>query len=158
MRLSDPRKTTPAEAARLENDGKSIVFITCSIHSNEVASTHTAVEFAYRLATEDNNPKFKAILDNVITFIEPSQNPDGVDIITQWYRKTRGTKFDGTNPPQLYHKYVGHDDNRDWYIFTQPETRNTAKLENLWHPEIVYDVHQMGYNTARIFVPPWMDP
>src|SRR5271168_1021710 len=155
MRLSDPRKTTPAEAARLEAEGKTIVMITCSIHATEVASTHTAVEFAYRLLTEENNPKFKAILDNDIILLEPSQNPDGVDIVTQWYRKTRGTPFDGTSPPELYQHYVGHDDNRDWYIFTQPETRNTAGLENQWHPEIVYDVHQMGANTARMFVPPW---
>ncbi len=157
-RLSDPRKTTPAEAARFMNEGKVIVMITCSIHATEVASTHTAVEFAYRLLTEDNNPKFKAILDNVILILEPSQNPDGVDIVTKWYRKTRGTAWDGSTPPELYHKYVGHDNNRDWYIFTQPETRGTAKMENLWHPQIVYDVHQMGPNTARIFVPPWMDP
>src|SRR5277367_5071912 len=158
MKLSDPRKTTAAEAAKLELEGKMIVMITCSIHATEVASTHTAVEFAYRLLTEDNNPKFKAILDNVILLLEPSQNPDGVDIVTKWYRKTRGTAFDGTSPPELYHHYVGHDDNRDWYIFTQPETRGTAMLENRWHPEIVYDVHQMGENQARIFVPPWLDP
>jgi hypothetical protein len=157
QRLADPRKTTPAEALRLANEGKTVVMITCSIHATEVASTHTAVEFAYRLLTEDN-PKFKTILDNTIILLEPSQNPDGVDIVTKWYRKTRGTPWDGTNPPELYHHYVGHDDNRDWYIFTQPETRNTATLENQWHPEIVYDVHQMGPNTARIFVPPWMDP
>jgi hypothetical protein len=158
MRLSDPRKTSEADAAKLELEGKMIVMITCSIHATEVASTHTAVEFAYRLLTEDSNPKFKTILDNVIILLEPSQNPDGVDIVTKWYRKTRGTQWDGTSPPELYHHYVGHDDNRDWYIFTQPETRNTASLENKWHPEIVYDVHQMGTNTARIFVPPWMDP
>ena len=158
MRLSDPRKTTPDAAAKLFAEGKTIVMITCSIHATEVASTHTAVEFAYRLLTEDNNPKFKAILDNVILLLEPSQNPDGVDIVTRWYRKTRGTAFDGTSPPELYHHYIGHDDNRDWYIFTQPETRGTATLENRWHPEIVYDVHQMGENQARIFVPPWLDP
>jgi hypothetical protein len=158
MRLSDPRKTNEAEAARLALEGKMIVMITCSIHATEVASTHTAVEFAYRLLTEDNNPKFKTILDNVIILLEPSQDPDGVDIVTKWYRKTRGTDWDGTSPPELYQHYVGHDDNRDWYIFTQPETRNTAALENKWHPEIVYDVHQMGANTARMFVPPWMDP
>jgi Zinc carboxypeptidase len=158
VRLSDPRKTTEAEAARLALEGKMIVMITCSIHATEVASTHTAVEFAYRLLTEDSNPKFKTILDNVIILLEPSQDPDGVDIVTKWYRKTRGTDWDGTSPPELYQHYVGHDDNRDWYIFTQPETRNTAALENKWHPEIVYDVHQMGANTARMFVPPWMDP
>jgi hypothetical protein len=158
MRLSDPRRTTPAEAARLEAEGKTVVMITCSIHANEVASTHTAVEFAYRLLTEENNPKFKAILDNVIILLEPSQNPDGVDIITQWYRKTRGTPFDGTSPPVVYNHYVGHDNNRDWYIFSQPETRATAGLENLWHPQVVYDVHQQGEYASRIFVPPWMDP
>jgi len=111
-RLADPRKITPAEAARLEDEGKTIVMITCSVHATEVASTHTAVEFAYRLLTEEN-PKFKAILDNVILLLEPSQNPDGVDIVTRWYRKTRGTPYDGTSPPELYHHYVGHDDNRD---------------------------------------------
>ena len=158
LRLADPRKTASAEAARLFQEGKAIVMITCSIHATEVASTHTAVEFAYRLLTEDNNPKFKAILDNVIILLEPSQDPDGVDIVTRWYRKTRGTPWEGTSPPELYHHYVGHDDNRDWYIFSQPETRNTATLENKWHPEIVYDVHQMGENQARLFVPPWMDP
>ena len=158
LRLADPRRTSPEEAAKLEVEGKAIVMITCSIHATEVASTHTAVEFAYRLLTDNNDPKFRAILDNVILLLEPSQDPDGVDIVTRWYRKTRGTKFDGTAPPELYHHYVGHDDNRDWYIFTQPETRNTASLENKWHPEIVYDVHQMGPNTARMFVPPWMDP
>src|SRR5215471_16648285 len=76
MRLSDSRRTTPAEAARLETEGKTIVLITCSIHATEVASTHTAIEFAYRLLTEQTNPKFKAILDNVIILLEPSQNPD----------------------------------------------------------------------------------
>jgi Zinc carboxypeptidase len=157
-RLSDPRRTLAAEAARLEVEGKAIVMITCSIHATEVASTHTAVEFAYRLLTEDNNPKFKAILDNVIVLLEPSENPDGVDIVTRWYRKTRGTEFDGTSPPQVYNHYVGHDNNRDWYIFSLPETRATAGLENLWHPQIVYDVHQMGQYTARMFVPPWLDP
>src|SRR5579885_1678576 len=69
-RLADPRKTPPAEAAKLFAEGKTIVMITCSIHATEVASTHTAVEFAYRLLTEQN-PKFRAILDNVILLLEP---------------------------------------------------------------------------------------
>ncbi len=89
----------------------------------------------------------------------PSLNPDGVDIVTRWYRRTLGTPFEGTSPPELYQKYVGHDNNRDWYMFTQKETQLTiAKLHNVWHPQIVYDVHQMGSNAARIFVPPWLDP
>ena len=157
-RLADPRLTTPAEAEKLVQEGKSIVLITCSIHSTELASTHTAVEFAWRLLTEDK-PRFRAILANTILLLVPSLNPDGVDIVGQWYRKTLGTPYEGASPPQLYHKYVGHDNNRDWYMFSQAETRMTiSKLHNVWHPQIVYDVHQQGANASRMFVPPWMDP
>ena len=95
-----------------------MVLITCSIHATELASTQTAVEFAYRLLTEDT-PRFRAILQNTILLLVPSLNPDGVDIVTRWYRRTLGTPFEGTGPPELYQKYVGHDNNRDWYMFTQ---------------------------------------
>ena len=105
-RLADPRITTDAEAENLITRGKTVVLITCSIHSTEVASTQTAVEFAYRLLTEDR-PHFRAILQNTILLLVPSLNPDGVDIVTRWYRKTLGTAFEGTSPPELYHKYVG---------------------------------------------------
>ncbi len=157
-KLADPRTTNDAEAEKLIAQGKTVVLITCSIHATEVASTHTAVEFAYRLLTEDK-PRFKAILRDTIFILVPSLNPDGVDIVTSWYRKTLGTPYEGTSPPELYHKYVGHDNNRDWYIFSQPETRHTiSQLHNVWHPQIVYDVHQQGAYASRIFVPPWLDP
>jgi hypothetical protein len=135
-----------------------VVLVTCSIHATELASTHTAIEFAYRLLTEDT-PRFRAILDHTIFLLVPSLNPDGLEIVTRWYRKTLGTRFEGTPPPELYQKYAGHDNNRDWYFFTQAETRLTvAQLHNLWHPQIVYDVHQQGPFASRMFVPPWMDP
>jgi Zinc carboxypeptidase len=156
-KLADPRRTTPAEAARLIDEGKTVVVITCSIHATEVASTHSAIQFVYNLLTQDT-PKFRAILDNVIIVLVPSQNPDGVDIVTRWYRKTLGTPYEGTSPPELYQKYLGHDNNRDWYIFSQPETRLTVSLQNAWHPEIVYDVHQQGSYASRLFVPPWLNP
>jgi hypothetical protein len=157
-RLADPRLTSESDAEKLVAEGKTVVLITCSIHSTELASTQTAVEFAYRLLTEDT-PRLRAILQNTIFLLVPSLNPDGVDIVTRWYRRTLGTPFEGTSPPELYQKYVGHDNNRDWYMFTQKETQLTiAKLHNVWHPQIVYDVHQMGSNAARIFVPPWLDP
>ena len=157
-KLADPRKTNDQEAERLIEQGKAIVLVTCSIHATEVASTSTAVEFAYRLITEDK-PKFRTILNDTIFILVPSLNPDGVDIVTDWYRKTLGTAHEGTSPPTLYHRYVGHDNNRDWYIFSQPETRSTIeKLHNVWHPQIVYDVHQQGAFASRMFVPPWMDP
>ena len=157
-RLADPRLTSESEAEKLAAEGKTLVLITCSIHATELASTQTAVEFAYRLLTEDK-PRFRSILENTIFLLVPSLNPDGVDIVTRWYRRTLGTPYEGAGPPELYQKYVGHDNNRDWYMFSQKETQLTiAKLHNVWHPQIVYDVHQMGSNAARIFVPPWLDP
>lgn len=157
-RLIDARATTPDDAAKLIVEGKAVVLITCSIHATEVASTHTAVEFAHRLTTA-NDAKTRQILDNVILLLAPSINPDGLDIVTNWYRKTLGTPYEGTSPPQLYQKYTGHDNNRDWYIFSQSETRSVvSKLHNAWHPQIVYDVHQMGATSARIWVPPYLDP
>ncbi len=157
-RLADPRITTEAEAAKLIAGGKVVVMITCSIHSTEVASTSTAVEFAHRILSEDK-PKFRAILDNAIFILVPSLNPDGVDIVTEWYRKTLKTPYEGTSPPRLYQKYVGHDNNRDWYIFSQRETRLAiSQLHNAWRPQIVYDVHQQGTTASRMFVPPWLDP
>ena len=156
--LADPRKTPPAEAARLIAEGKTVVAITCTIHANEPASNATAVQFAYDILAQDK-PKFRTILENTIFLLVPSLNPDGVDIISTWARKTMGTPYEGTIPPELYQKYVGHDNNRDWYIFSQAETRATIeKLHHVWHPQIIYDVHQMGPTTARMFVPPWMDP
>ena len=155
--LADARVTTPEQAEKLFPQARNIVFITCSIHATEVASTHTAAEFAYKLIT-NQSPKFKQIRENTILVLMPSINPDGVDIVTRWYRKTLNTPYEGTSPPELYHHYLGHDNNRDWYIFSQPETRNVVKLYNGWLPEIVYDVHQQGPTASRIFVPPWLDP
>ncbi len=89
----------------------------------------------------------------------PSHNPDGTQLVTEWYRRTLGTEFEGTSPPVLYHPYVGHDNNRDWYMFTQPETRLTVEhVHRHWHPQIMHDVHQMGRHGARLFVPPYSDP
>ncbi|MEP7366710.1 MAG: M14 family metallopeptidase, partial [Acidobacteriota bacterium] len=157
-RLADPRTTSPEDAARIIAGHKAVVMITCSIHSTEVASTLTAVQFAYQILTE-SRPKYNAILKDVILILVPSLNPDGVDIVKNWYDKTLGTPYEGTSPPQLYQKYIGHDNNRDWYIFSQPETRNVVtQLHNIWHPQIVYDVHQQGPYGSRIFIPPWLDP
>ncbi len=156
--LADPRRTSPAAAAKLVVEGKTVVAITNSIHASEIASTYTGMQFAYNILTTEK-PRFKTILENTIFLLVPSLNPDGVDIVSNWARKTMGTPYEGTVPPELYQKYVGHDNNRDWYIFSQAETRLAVeKMHNTWHPQIVYDVHQMGPTSARMFVPPWMDP
>ncbi len=157
-RLADPRGLSPEEEGRLTAEGKAVVLITCTIHSTEVASTQTALEFVYRLLSEDT-PRHRAILRDAIFLLVPSLNPDGQNMVVEWYRKTLGTRSEGSSPPFLYHKYVGHDNNRDWYMFTQVETRLTVeKVHNVWRPHVVYDMHQMGPNAARIFTPPWLDP
>jgi hypothetical protein len=157
-RLADPRGTSSEQAEALISEGKTVVLITCSIHSNEVGSTHTAIEFVYKLLTEDT-PRHRAILKDTIFLLIPSLNPDGVDKVAAWYKKFLGTRYEGAPMVELYHKYAGHDNNRDWYMFTQAETRLTVeKVHNVWRPQIVYDVHQMGGRGARMFVPPWMDP
>ncbi len=125
---------------------------------SEVGGTFTGAELAYRLATE-NTPEVQQILNEVILVIVPSLNPDGTDIVAEWYRKTLGTPAEGTPPPELYHHYTGHDNNRDWYAFTQVETQLTVdKILNVWRPHILHDIHQMGGNAARYFVPPYIDP
>ncbi|MBK6587580.1 MAG: hypothetical protein IPG22_04600 [Acidobacteria bacterium] len=158
--LADPRtfKSRDKFAERLIEDGKTIVLITCGIHSTEVGSHTSSFLIAHRLASS-NEPEILNILKNTIILLVPSLNPDGVDIVKNWYDKTLGTPYEGTTPPELYHKYVGHDNNRDWYAFTQVETQLTVdKIHNVWHPQIVHDIHQQGANGSRLFLPPYMDP
>jgi len=158
QRLADPRGLSDADAEKLIAQGKAVVLITCTVHSTEVASTQTAMEFVYKLLSEDT-PQHRSILQNTIFLLVPSLNPDGQDMVVKWYRKYLGTPFEGSAPVELYHPYVGHDNNRDWYMFTQVETQLTvSKIQNVWHPHVVYDVHQMGSYSARIFVPPFLDP
>ncbi len=162
-KLADPRKLGPAglrdrKAAALMARGKTIVLITCGIHSTEVGSYLSSMLIAHRLASS-NEPEILNILKNTIVLLVPSLNPDGVDIVKNWYDKTLGTPYEGTNPPELYHKYVGHDNNRDWYMFTQVETQITVgKIHNVWHPQIVHDIHQQGEFASRLFLPPYMAP
>src|SRR5437870_2210165 len=116
------------------------------------------MNIAYWLASDDS-PETREILDRCIVLLVPSLNPDGVDIVKTWYDKTLGTPAEGTNPPELYHHYTGHDNNRDWYAFTQVETQLTVdKVYNVWHPQIVHDIHQQGDTGSRFFLPPYVDP
>src|SRR5580698_2893450 len=157
-RLADPRITSPEEAKKLIAEGKTIIAVTANIHSTEIASSQSVAQFAYELATE-NTPRIQSILHNVIIVIVPSQNPDGEQLVVDWYKKYLGTPYEGTQPVVIWHHYTGHDDNRDWATFTQVETRlTTEKVLNRWHPEILYDMHQQGANAARIYLPPFVDP
>src|SRR5215813_9544335 len=158
-RLSDPRLVkTDQERELLIQDGKTVVTISCSIHSTEIVASQMSMELAYQLATADDADT-REILQNTILLLIPSANPDGIDIVANWYRKSLGTTYEGREPPELYHHYAGHDDNRDWFMLNLRETQLITRL--LWHdwfPEIVYDVHQQGSNGSRFFIPPFFDP
>jgi hypothetical protein len=158
-RLADPRRIADdAQLERLLEEGRTVVLITHAIHSTEVGSAQTAARLAYRLAASDDEA-VREILDNVVLLHIPSLNPDGTEWVADWYNGYVGTPFEGSSPPWLYHFYVGHDNNRDWYAFTQQETQLTVEhAHNAWRPHIVHDIHQMGSTGARIFVPPYIDP
>jgi len=158
-KLADPRlMSSREERERLIRESPAVVAITCSIHSTEIVASQMSMELAYRLAS-DESAATRELLHNVVLLLVPSVNPDGIDIVTNWYRKTLGTKYEGTSPPVLYHHYTGHDDNRDWFMMTQVETRELADvLWRQWFPEIVYDVHQQGQFGSRMCVPPFFDP
>src|SRR3989441_10143941 len=154
--LADPRRLTDTALADIRNKQPAVILISNNIHSTEVASSQMGMTFAYRLATD---PDLRRLLDSVVVLMIPSMNPDGLDTVVSWYRRYKGTRYEGGPLPWLYHKYIGHDNNRDWFMLTQVETRLvTRMLYKEWFPEIVYDVHQMGANGVRLFVPPFQDP
>ncbi|HEX5875715.1 MAG TPA: M14 family zinc carboxypeptidase [Pyrinomonadaceae bacterium] len=159
QQLADPRKITQdAQRERLLADGKVVVTISCSIHSTEIVASQMSMQLAYELATAQDQ-ETREVLQNTIVLLIPSPNPDGIDIVANWYRKTLGTPYEGKEPPELYHHYAGHDDNRDWFMLNLKETQVVTRL--LWHewfPQIVYDVHQQGQNGSRFFIPPFYDP
>lgn len=159
QQLADPRKVpTEQQRDRLINSGKTVVAISCSIHSTEIVASQMSMQLAYELATAQD-PDTVEILQNTILLLIPSPNPDGIDIVANWYRKSLGTPYEGREPPELYHHYAGHDDNRDWFMLNLKETQLITRLFwHEWFPQIVYDVHQQGSNGSRFFIPPFYDP
>ena len=151
-------RITEEEARRLAAQGKSIIWIDGGMHATERAHAQMTPLLAYKVATDESR-EMQNIRDNVIFLLMPVINPDGLDIVSHWYWRNLGTPFETTGPPELYHHYVGHDNNRDWYMMLQPETQAVARiLYNEWYPQIVYNQHQTSPQWTRIFVPPFADP
>lgn len=157
-RLADPRGLSEAQVEALAQEGKAIVLVTCSIHASEIGATQMAMEWAHGLATA-KDPETLRRLDNVILLLMPSLNPDGQVMETEYYRKQLGTRYEGGRLPWLYHPYVGHDNNRDWYMLTQKETLAVNRMAyHQWFPQVWLDEHQMGATGPRMFVPPYANP
>ncbi len=155
-RLADPRELSKDEAKGLTREGVPFYFLYATIHSTEVGNGQAIISVAHRLATEESS-EINEILDNTVVLMVPSQNPDGqVLIIDHWYA-TVDTPYERTYP-DLYHRYTGHDDNRDWFMFTQKETRLAIDIHRDYKPTVTHDMHQMSHIGPRMFVPPFRDP
>ncbi len=158
-RLRDARDLNPEEAKQLAKDGKVFLYFTCSKHATEIGASQMSLEFAYNLVTGQTPFDADKALKDVIVLLSPHINPDGHKMVTDWFRKYVGTKYEGGSMPWLYHHYAGHDNNRDWFMFNLPETRAVTKvLYQDWIPQVHIDEHQMGSTGARLFVPPFMNP
>lgn len=151
-------RISDAEAKKLSKEGKAVVWIDGGMHATELAHGQMTSELAYRVATEETD-EMQKIRENVIFILMPMINPDGLEIVRKWYNKQLGTPFETTGPPWLYQKYVGHDNNRDWFMNNMPETYQVNDvLYHEWYPQIVYNQHQTAPSWARIFLPPFSNP
>ncbi len=156
-RLWDPRGREEPDLAEAIARARSVAVILATQHSNEIGAALMTMELAHLLAT-GNDPETREVLSRTITLLVPSGNPDGIDIYGEWYGRWLGTPYEGCDLPWLYHPYVGHDNNRDWFMLTQVENRHFAAMHNREHPQLVFDMHQMGRDGARFMVPPFIDP
>ena len=148
----------PREAEELMKTARAVVWIDGGMHATEAAHGQMTSELAYKLVSEES-AEMKKIRDQVIILLCPMINPDGVDIVANWYRRNLGTPYETTSPPILYQKYVGHDNNRDWFMNNMPETQAATKiLYREWYPQIVHNHHQSSPAWARIFLPPFRSP
>jgi len=155
-KLSDPRVTSPEDAIKLADKGKVIVWLTCDQHSSEFEDTESSMELAYELASR-NDERTMNVLDNVITIILPSINPDGHDGYRDWYNTYKNTTYAGTSPPE-WGNLVSHDNNRDWDALNLVENQVAFNAILKWKPQIHIDSHMMGTYGYRMFVPPECDP
>jgi hypothetical protein len=158
LRLADPRTLDEAAAMALAARQPVIVAVGMSIHATEIGATQAAPELLHTLATSEDAEVLRALRD-VVLILFPSINPDGHVLTVDWYKKWKGTEFEGSNMPWLYHRYVGHDINRDSFMMNMAENRTLADFfYRRWHPQVFLAMHQMGPRGPRFFVPPNADP
>ncbi len=151
-------RISESDAQQLAKEGKAIIWFDGGMHASEKAHAQMTPELLYRIAAEETD-EMKKIRDNVVTLIVPVINPDGLDIEGAWYKKNLGTIYETSGPPILYQEYVGHDNNRDWFMGNMPETKAVMNvLYNQWYPQIIHNHHQSSPAWARIFIPPFRSP
>jgi len=158
MTLADPRGLSEEEIDGMAAEGKAVCVQSMSLHASEIGGTHMAVNLAYHMASAED-PETLYILDNVIFVMVPCFNPDGQIMLHDWYYKNLNTPYEGTGQPSLYHKYSGHDNNRDAFAQNLIESRYMGQiLFHEWMPQAYQDHHHMGSYGARIQITPYTNP
>src|SRR5688500_1167371 len=157
-RLADPRGLSEADARKLVAEARAVVIQSFALHSSEVAAAQTAAEFVHDSLTR-TDPESTQMLENVISIVAPSINPDGTQMIADWYMEYVGTPHEAAGLPWLYQKYAGHDNNRDGFALNLPESQHLGRLMYRdWVPQAYVDHHQMGGGSARLYIPPYAEP
>ena len=158
QRLAHPAGLGDDEARRLAHEARAFVDISGGLHASEVAGAQHTIRLAYDILSRAREPGMKEILDNTVLFLWPSLNPDGQDIVVDWYRQNVGTPYEVAPLHELYQKYIGHDNNRDAYMLNVIESRVVARTWRHWEPQIVYVQHQSSPFPTRIWLPPFAEP
>eukprot|EP01133_Synstelium_polycarpum_P010547 gene10547-12270_t len=157
QKLARAEDLTDQEAAKLAKEGKAIVWIDGGLHSTEMVATQQLIEIYYRLLNQ-NDPETLRILDDVVILIS-QVNPDGQELVADWYMQEKDPAKRNMNVPRLYQKYIGHDNNRDFYMMNMKESSNIARQQYIeWMPQIIYNHHQAAPAGAVIAGPPYRDP
>ena len=157
-RLATAEGLTDDQARALAAEGKAVVWIDGGLHATEVLGAQQLMELVYQMVSM-NDPETLRILKDVILLATPV-NPDGLDLVANWYmREQDPLKRSTAGLPRLYQKYIGHDNNRDFYMVNQPETEAINRVFfHEWFPQIVYNHHQTGPVGTVLFAPPFRDP
>ncbi len=157
-KLALAENLTDDQARVLAREGKTVVWIDGGLHATEVLGAQQLIETIYRLNTKTDPETLRILNDTIIlcTLV----NPDGMELVSNWYMRDADEKRRSTNGiPRLYQKYIGHDDNRDFYMMNMSESVNANKqMYREWFPAIMYNHHQTGPAGAVLFAPPFRDP
>ncbi len=157
-RLALAKGVSEEEARSLARAGKAVVWIDGGLHATEVLGAQQLMETLWQFVSGSDDETMRILDDVIILFVHA--NPDGMDLVSNWYTRTaEKTERSTRGIPVLYQKYVGHDNNRDFYTSFQPETENmNRQMYRTWYPQIVYNHHQTGPTGTVLFAPPFRDP
>jgi len=158
QKLAHAENVSIAEAKQMSNEGKAVVWIDGGLHATEVTGIHQWIESMYQLITRTDEETKRILKSTIILFVHA--NPDGQELVSNWYMRNSDTLKRATSSlPRLYQKYIGHDNNRDFYMTNMQESKNMSRQQYIeWMPQILYNHHQTGPPGTVVAGPPYRDP